>query len=142
MPVSADVDNSLTAVATYTDGKANAVADGKDYAATSAANNPLADTANQAPEFPDQDMEMEGRQTAQTKEVAENTAAGQDIGGVGGEVEANDEDENLTYSLGGRDAASFDIVPSSGRLQTKAALDKEAKDTYTVTVTATDSLGA
>ena len=47
---------------------------------------------------------------------------------------------NLTYSLGGPDAASFDIVRTSGQLQTKAELDKETKDTYTVTVTAADSL--
>ena len=30
---------------------------------------------------------------------------------------------------------------STGQLQTKADLDKETKDTYTVTVTAADSLG-
>ena len=48
----------------------------------------------------------------------------------------------LTYALGGPDAASFDIVRTSGQLQTKADLDKETKGTYTVTVTATDSLDA
>ena len=46
----------------------------------------------------------------------------------------------MTYSLGGPDAASFDIVRNMGQLQTKAELDKETKDTYTVTVTAADSL--
>ena len=46
----------------------------------------------------------------------------------------------LTYSLGGPDAASFGIVRDTGQLQTKAELDKETKDTYTVTVTAADSL--
>ena len=48
----------------------------------------------------------------------------------------------MTYSLGGADAASFDIERSTAQLSTKAALDYETKDTYTVTVTATDSLGA
>ena len=57
-----------------------------------------------------------------------------------------DEDTVLTYALGGPDAASFDIdrgevLDTAVNLKTKAALDKEAKDTYTVTVTATDSLG-
>ena len=47
----------------------------------------------------------------------------------------------MTYALGGTDAASFSIVRSSGQLQTKAALDKEEKDTYMVTVTATDPSG-
>ena len=40
----------------------------------------------------------------------------------------------LTYSLGGTDAASFSIDSTSGQLQTKAALDYEIKQSYTVTV--------
>ena len=39
------------------------------------------------------------------------------------------------------DAASFSINRADGQLSTKAALDKEVKDTYTVTVTATDPSG-
>ena len=80
---------------------------------------------------------MEGRQTAQERMIAENTAAAENIGGP---VVATDEDANLTYALGGPDAASFNIVRDTGQLQTKAELDKETNDTYTVTVTATDSL--
>ena len=97
----------------------------------------LVDTRNKAPVFPDQDDEMEGRQTAQERMIAENTAAAANIGGL---VVATDEDTVLTYSLGGPDAAAFDIVRNSGQLQTKADLDKEKKDTYRVTVTAADSL--
>ena len=59
---------------------------------------------------------------------------------IGDPVAATDEDTILTYSLGGPDAASFGIVRDMGQLQTKAELDKETKDTYTVTVTAADSL--
>ncbi len=72
--------------------------------------------------------------------VAENTAAGMNIGDP---VTATDEDagDTLTYSLGGTDAASFSIVASSGQLQTKAALDHETKDSYSVMVTATDNSG-
>ena len=40
--------------------------------------------------------------------------------------------------MGGTDADSFDIVSTSGQLQTKAALDYETKTSYTVTVTAYD----
>ena len=40
--------------------------------------------------------------------------------------------------MGGTDAASFDIVATSGQLRTKDALNYEIKSTYTVTVTATD----
>ena len=73
-----------------------------------------------------------------TREVAENTEAGTNLGSV---VTATDPDANdtLTYSLSGTDAASFDIVSTSGQLQTKAALDYETKTSYTVTVTATDA---
>ena len=141
-PTTDDVDDTLTARASYTDGNANE-SDDKDVMTGAAANEVLVDTRNQAPEFPDQDDEMEGRQTAQTREVIENTVAGENIGD---RVEATDEDANLTYSLGGTDAASFDIdrgeaPATAGQLKTKAALDKEMKDTYTVTVTAADSLG-
>ena len=85
---------------------------------------------NQAPTFPS---------AATTREVAENTVAGEDIGAP---VAATDADNDaLTYALSGTDAASFDIISATGQLQTKAALDHETKDSYTVTVTASDSGG-
>ena len=151
VPVVADVSNSLTAVATYTDGNAN-TGDGKDYAAvaTGGGNDVLANTINDAPVFPDQDTEMEGQQTAQKRSVGENVPvafggvlATEEVRNIGAVVTATDDDGGaLTYSLGGPDAASFSIVRASGQLRTKAVLDKETRDTYTVTVTATDSLGA
>ena len=74
-----------------------------------------------------------------TRSVAENTAAGTDIGEP---VVSTDTSGAVTYTLGGRDAASFDIVASTGQLQTKAALDYENKSSYKVTVTVADSAGA
>ena len=74
-----------------------------------------------------------------TRSVAENTAAGADIGEP---VVSSGASGAVTYTLGGTDAASFDIVASTGQLQTKAALDHENKSSYKVTVTATDSGGA
>ena len=55
----------------------------------------------------------------------------------------NPTDEVLTYSLGGPDAASFTINRSSAQISTKAdvPLDKETRDMYMVTVTATDPSG-
>ena len=135
-PVTDDIGDTLNAVATYTDGSPN-TGDAKDVVAGEAANPVLADTRNKAPVFPDQDTEMEGRQTDQERTVVENTGAGMPVGDP---VAATDEDGILTYSLGSPDAASFDIVRSSGQLQTKSDLDKETKDTYTVTVTVVDSL--
>ena len=68
--------------------------------------------------------------------VDENTGSGQNIGAP---VAATDPDsETLTYTLGGTDADAFDIVASSGQLQTKAALNYESQDSYSVTVTAAD----
>ena len=118
--------------------------DAKDVVVARGINNVLVSTVNQAPVFPDQDDETEGRQTAQERSIAENTDAGANIGD---RVVATDEDASLTYSLGGPDAASFDIdrgetLATAGQLKTKAALNKESKDTYTVTVTAADSLSA
>ena len=62
----------------------------------------------------------------------ENTEAGEDIGSP---ITASDpEDDDLTYSLTGTDAASFDIDPSTGQILTDGALDYETKDTYHLAV--------
>ena len=76
-----------------------------------------------------------------TRSIAENTPANRNIGSP---ISATDPDagDTLTYSLGGTDAGSFSIVSSSGQLQTKAALDYEKKNEYTVTVTVRDTTNA
>ena len=84
--------------------------------------------ANNPPTFTD------GAST--TRSVAENTASRQNIGSA---VAATDTDnDTLTYTLGGDDAASFSIVSTTGQLQTSAALDRETKSSYSVTITADD----
>ena len=72
--------------------------------------------------------------------IVENTIAGVDIGSP---VTATDPDDGdtLTYSLDTGDGSAFDI-DSSGQIKTKGALDRETKDSYTVTVTASDDGGA
>ena len=71
-----------------------------------------------------------------TRSVLENTQSGVDIGDP---VSATDTNSNtLTYTLSGRNAASFDIVSTSGQLQTDASLNYETKNTYTVIITASD----
>ena len=47
----------------------------------------------------------------------------------------------LTYTLGGADAASFDIVGATGQLQTRSALEYDTQSRYTVSVNATDTDG-
>ena len=145
-PAAGDDGELLTAVATYTDGHANEE-DAKDMVIARGDNNVLENTINQAPVFPDQDTELEGRQTAQERTVGENVpvefggvSATELVRNIGAPVVATDEDTVLTYSLGGPHAASFGILRNTGQLQTKAELDKETEDTYTVTVTAADSL--
>ena len=70
------------------------------------------------------------------RSVAEDTAAGMDIGAP---VAATDADnDTLTYTLGGTDRASFAINRATGQLMTRAALDFEMKPSYSVTVTASD----
>ena len=77
-----------------------------------------------------------------TRTIPENTPPGVNIGDP---VSATDTDEDtleygdtLTYSLGGLDAASFDIDPSTGQLITKDPLDAEGTNSYNVTVTVDD----
>ncbi len=91
--------------------------------------------ANDPPAFKDDQGQV---QTSTTREVAENTAAGQPVGAP---VAATDEENDpLTYSLGGTDAAAFDIDTSSGQIKVKDALDYEGGTTrYSVTVSVTDS---
>ena len=76
-----------------------------------------------------------------TRSIDENTAAGQNVGAA---VTATDGDgDTLSYALGGTDAASFDIVSASGQIRTKTGVtyDHETKDSYALTVTASDPNG-
>ncbi len=71
-----------------------------------------------------------------TRSVKENTDAGVNIGSP---VSATDDDEDtLTYTLGGTDATAFSIVSTTGQLKTSAPLDFETKNAYTVTITVSD----
>ena len=79
-----------------------------------------------------------------TREVAENTAAGEPVGAPVTAMDA-DAGDTLTYTLGGTDAASFAIDSGTGQITVGAGtmLDFEANQiTYMVTVTATDAAGA
>ena len=69
------------------------------------------------------------------RSIPENTGAGVDIGDP---VSArDDEGDTRTYSLTSG-AANFDIVSTTGQLQTKAALDRERTASYAVTVAVHD----
>ena len=108
-PVEADVGMYLQATASYTDGEGA----GKTAMAVSAN---MVSMAITAPMF---DTETAERM------VAENTAAGMPVGGPVAAMDADD--DTLTYTLGGTDAASFAIGSDTGQLMTLAALDYETK---------------
>ena len=96
---------------------------------------------------PDPDAPSEDRGVARisgptgvtTRSVAENTAAGADIGLP---VTATDVIGTVSYTLVGADAGSFNIDAATGQLQTSAALDYETKSRYELIVRATDSVGS
>ena len=75
--------------------------------------------------------------TSATRSIAENTAADVAIGTPVAATDADEMDE-LTYTLGGTDAASFSIDSTSGQLRTRAALDFETKSDYEVIITVSD----
>ena len=136
-PGSADVGYVLRATATYMDGED---ADTEKSAQVESAHAVRAmPSSNIDPVFPNQTPGEDPPriETDQTREVAENTPAGEDIGAP---VAATDADV-LTYSLADADVASFSIDRATGQLKTKATLDHEGTPFYTVNVTATDPFG-
>ena len=151
-PVADDDGQTLTAVASYTDGHGSGKS--AEVAATSVV---AVDTRNNAPVFEDQDAETDGTQNeSTTRKVAENTEAvaaddalanaSEDVAdNVGSVITATDPDPNteeLIYTLGGADADKF-RVRDNGQIEVGAGteLDYETKDTYMVTVMAEDSFG-
>ncbi len=83
---------------------------------------------NSQPEFPSSE---DG-----ARSVDENTPASRNFGTA---IAADDADnDNLTYSISGADAASFGVIESSGQLQTKGALNRESRATYSFTMSVRD----
>ena len=125
-PTDDDVGDYLRVTASYTDPEGS----GKNAQAVSANAVQVAPVTNNRPVFPSSETG--------TRSVFENTPDGRDIGAP---VEATDDDplDTLTYSLDSASLAFFDIDEGSGQLRTKAALDREQRSSYRVTVTARDS---
>ena len=132
-PVDGDEDHFLRVMASYSDGQGS----GKTAEGVSANRVQAAPFTNTAPVFPSSE---DGR-----REVEENTPARRDIGvavaAVDPDVANPDVDETLTYRLEGDDAAAFEIDELSGQLRTRAALDFEVKQSYSMRLTVTDTSG-
>ena len=127
-PVDGDVDSFLRVTASYTDGHGS----GKSAQAKATHSVRAAPIQNTAPEF---------QGTTTSREVAENSGPGVNIGAP---VTATDAQQNdtLNYTLSGTDESFFSIDSQTGQLKTSASLNHEGKETYTVTVTASDPSNA
>ena len=122
-PVAADVGKYLKATASYTDPQ------GSGKSATSDASSQVG-AGNVNPSF--------SSMTA-TRSVPENSGAGVNVGAV---VSATGGDSDpLHYTLSGDDASSFDIVSTSGQIQTKSGVtyNYEGTNSYDVTVSVRDN---
>ena len=167
-----DAGEYLLAVASYTDGMANTVTDPNADPATVAEvdraglivgdTEPGTDdtfavravqTSNQAPKFSDTDPIAEGDQNdPRERKVKEGLSGPVDTAVTATDDDTDDDtvstdrrDDTVTHSLGGPDGDLFEIDQRSGQISVGAGtkLDFEAeKNTYQVTVTATDPSGA
>ena len=148
-PDAKDEGKCLRATASYTDGK------GMDETMGVSNNAVIMDQANQPPRFraggvdSDAETEADTGDTAMsaersiTENVTPGTAGDENPANVGEPVLAFDpNDDRLTYTLSGNDAGSFMIGSSDGQISAKMKLDREAKSSHMVTVTATDPNGA
>ncbi len=138
VPSLADVDRCLRATAFYTDNL-----DDAERQATGVLEAPVQDSrpANAAPRFVDQDLNSPGDQSDRTsRKIAENTDPEESIGTPVGAMD--DDGELLIYTLDGADASFFSISRNNGQIMTKASLNYEARNSYSVVVTATDPSGA
>ena len=121
-PVAGDIGYRLRATASYTDGQGA----GKSALASTTGS---ATQPNRAPAF---------SANSATRSVAENSAAGTNVGAA---VTATDaDDDSITYSLTGADASSFAINSETGQITVGVgtSLDYETKTSYSVTVSASD----
>ena len=124
-PVEADMGRLLRATARYTDRHSS-----RPKMVRAISGQPVGAAGPPAPEFPTTE---DG-----ARSIAEDAEAGDPVGDP---VAASDAD---SYALGGADVASFAIDADDGQITVGAttALDYETKDSYTVTVMASDTAGA
>ena len=160
-PGSSDDTKQLRAIATYRDAANvdNPFTHNKDESERTATDTTefvvkSADANNQAPVFPDQDDQTTGDQSDRaTRSILESARHPDEVGDpVSASLDRdgadNGDGDNLTYTLGGTDAALFSVDQDDSdtddneggqiRVGEGTKFDYETKTSYTVTVTATD----
>ena len=127
-PADGDVGRYLRVTAAYTDGE------GLDKSAQDVSYNVVREShpPGHGPEFPPGETGV--------RSIAENAPSGTPVGAS--VVGSDEEGHVLTYTLSGADAAFFDIDRSSGQLLTKARLDYESRNSYSMMLTVTDPTNA
>ena len=144
MPTAGDATRFLTVVAMYIDGQ------GTEKVATDESDRAVF-LGNLPPMFTDEDPAMAGVQAM--RKVAENAGENGDVGTPVMASDPNEGTDALTYELSGADAGTFKVTQDDltstntdegGQIQLAddVKLDYETEDTYMVTLTARDSLGA
>ena len=142
----ADADHYLRATASYVDGedagKSASVVSANPVRALAPGNNDPSFTPAPVARTVDEN-ELAGTIVGapDTRTVDENELAGTIVGAPFVATDADHDDDTLTYFLSGTDAAAFEIDSSSGQLRTRTVLDFETRQSYQVTVTATDPSG-
>ena len=127
-PANEDVDSYLRVTAAYTDGE------GPDKRAQNVSYNVVREShpPGHGPEFPPEETGI--------RSVTENSPPGTPVGAP---VAGSDEEGHvLTYTLSGADAAFFDLDRSTGQLLTRARLDYESRNSYSIMLTITDPTNA
>ena len=139
-----DEDNNATNNDRTNDGFMTFMNTATSASTTAVRNNP----DNQAPKFAEAPSAVRIVEENTPANLEEDNTATTNIdertqGNIGEVVEATDADsgDTLTYDLGGADKDSFAMSATSGQLMVKADLDYEMKNSYEVTITATDSSG-
>ena len=144
-PVADDVGVTLSVRASYTDRR------GETFITATAEAPVIVNNDNRAPVFRAGGLATGKEITSDTRKVPENSDTDTNIGDP--VVATDPNSDNLTYMLSGTDAALFEIlsvddtntgtIDERGQIQVKAGtkLNYEAKNTYMVTVTATDPNG-
>ena len=135
IPADATGEVSLSVRASYTDSNGSAKS-----ATAMADNRVVVNLENAVPAFRAGGVATGKVITADTRSIAENSAADTNIDRPVAATDPNGATDTLTYTLGGSDKGSFNIGSTDGQITVKTGttLNYESKKVYKVTVTATD----